>query len=213
MQRIRARSLLTMLAIVLVFGTIVFVLWLGAHAVLEGTMTGGDLGQFILYASIVAGSIGALSEVMGEAQRAAGATERLLELLAARSDIRNPAHPRAACARRQWRRPRAARRDLRLSVAPGHGGAVARVAGDPPGETVAVVGPSGRRQDHPVPAAAALLRPAVGAITPRRRRHPRPRPAHPARCDRHRAPGYRDLLGRRDGKHPLRPPGRDATRK
>jgi ATP-binding cassette subfamily B protein len=73
MQRIRARSLLTMLAIVLVFGTIVFVLWLGAHAVLEGAMTGGDLGQFILYASIVAGSIGALAEVMGEAQRAARA--------------------------------------------------------------------------------------------------------------------------------------------
>ena len=56
-------------------------------------MTGGDLGQFILYASIVAGSVGALSEVMGEAQRAAGATERLLELLAARSDIQDPAQP------------------------------------------------------------------------------------------------------------------------
>ncbi|MDB5960465.1 MAG: transporter, partial [Massilia sp.] len=90
MRRIRARSLLTMLAIVLVFGTIVFVLWLGAHAVLSGSMTGGDLGLFILYASIVAGSIGALSEVMGEAQRAAGATERLLELLGARSNIANP---------------------------------------------------------------------------------------------------------------------------
>ena len=68
MRRIRARSLLTMLAITLVFGTIVFVLWLGAHAVLAGTMTGGDLGQFILYASIVAGAVGALSEVMGEAR-------------------------------------------------------------------------------------------------------------------------------------------------
>ena len=93
-RRIRARATLTMLAIVLVFGAIVFVLWLGAHAVLAGTMTGGDLGQFILYASIVAGSVGALSEVIGEAQRAAGATERLLELLAARSDIQDPAHPR-----------------------------------------------------------------------------------------------------------------------
>ena len=93
-RRIRARATLTMLAIVLVFGAIVFVLWLGAHAVLAGTMTGGDLGQFILYASIVAGSVGALSEVMGEAQRAAGATERLLELLAARSDIQDPAQPK-----------------------------------------------------------------------------------------------------------------------
>src|SRR4051812_12612211 len=73
MRRIRARAWLTMVAIVLVFGAIVFVLWLGAHAVLAGTMTGGDLGQFILYASIVSGAIGALSEVMGEAQRAAGA--------------------------------------------------------------------------------------------------------------------------------------------
>lgn len=94
-RRIRARATLTMLAIVLVFGAIVFVLWLGAHAVLAGSMSGGELGQFILYAAIVAGSVGALSEVLGEAQRAAGATERLLELLAARSDIRDPAHPQA----------------------------------------------------------------------------------------------------------------------
>jgi len=144
MQRIRARSLLTMLAIVLVFGTIVFVLWLGAHAVLQGTMTGGDLGQFILYASIVAGSIGALAEVMGEAQRAAGATERLLELLAARSDIRNPAHPRALPARSSngaalalndltfaypSRQDTAALSHVTLAIRPG--------------ETVAVVGPSG----------------------------------------------------------------------
>eukprot|EP01030_Chromulinospumella_sphaerica_P016511 gene16511-16326_t len=93
MRRIRARAFLTMLAIVLVFGTIVFVLWLGAHAVLAGSMTGGDLGQFILYASIVAGAIGALSEVMGEAQRAAGATERLLELISVKSKIEAPAQP------------------------------------------------------------------------------------------------------------------------
>ncbi len=94
MRRIRARSLLTMIAILLVFGAIVFVLWLGAHAVIQGTMTGGSLGQFILYAAIVAGSIGALSEVLGEAQRAAGATERLLELLAEESPIQSPANPK-----------------------------------------------------------------------------------------------------------------------
>jgi ATP-binding cassette subfamily B protein len=144
MQRIRARSLLTMLAIVLVFGTIVFVLWLGAHAVLEGTMTGGDLGQFILYASIVAGSIGALAEVMGEAQRAAGAAERLLELLAARSDIRNPAHPRALPARSS-NGAALALHDLTFAypsrqdtAALDHVSLAIR-----PGETVAVVGPSG----------------------------------------------------------------------
>src|SRR5450830_434039 len=144
MRRIRARSLLTMLAIILVFGAIVFVLWLGAHAVLAGTMTGGDLGQFILYASIVAGSIGALSEVMGEAQRAAGATERLMELLGASSAIVEPARPKALPARTAagaavslddvtffyLSRPDSAalsRVDLRIA----------------PGETVALVGPSG----------------------------------------------------------------------
>lgn len=144
MRRIRARALLTMVAIVLVFGTIVFVLWLGAHAVLEGSMTGGDLGQFILYASIVAGSIGALSEVMGEAQRAAGATERLLELLSVKSSIQNPARPLPLPGRTASgaalaladvtfsypsRPETAALQHLSLSIAPG--------------ETVAVVGPSG----------------------------------------------------------------------
>ncbi len=90
MRRIRARSLLTMVAILLVFGAIVFVLWLGAHAVMQGNMSGGELGQFILYAAIVAGAIGALSEVMGEAQRAAGATERLIELMSVQSPIQSP---------------------------------------------------------------------------------------------------------------------------
>lgn len=93
MRRIRARSLLTMIAILLIFGAIVFVLWLGAQAVMQGDMSGGKLGQFILYASIVAGAIGALSEVMGEAQRAAGATERLLELMSVKSTITSPATP------------------------------------------------------------------------------------------------------------------------
>ncbi len=87
-RRVRARSSLTALAIVLIFGTIVFVLWLGAHAVIAGTMSGGTLTQFILYAGLVAGATGALSEVMGDIQRAAGATERLLELLAVRPAIR-----------------------------------------------------------------------------------------------------------------------------
>ena len=144
MQRIRARAFLTMLAIVLVFGTIVFVLWLGAHAVLQGTMTGGDLGQFILYASIVAGSIGALSEVMGEAQRAAGATERLLELLAARSSIRNPAHPRPLPARTGGGAALALRDVTFAYPSRQDTAALSHVSLDiKPGETVAVVGPSG----------------------------------------------------------------------
>ncbi len=144
MRRIRARAVLTMLAIVLVFGTIVFVLWLGAHAVLAGTMTGGDLGQFILYATIVAGAIGALSEVMGEAQRAAGATERLLELISVKSKIESPAQPLALP-------PRAASgaalslQDVGFSYpSRPDTAALEHLSLDiQPGETVAVVGPSG----------------------------------------------------------------------
>jgi len=143
-RRTRARAMLTMLAIVLIFGSIVFVLWLGAHAVLEGLMTGGDLGQFILYAGIVAGSVGALSEVMGDAQRAAGATERLLELLAAQSSIQDPVHPQALPARTA-NGARVTLADVtfaypsRLDAA-----ALSHLALEiRPGETVAVVGPSG----------------------------------------------------------------------
>jgi ATP-binding cassette subfamily B protein len=144
MRRIRARSILTMLAIVLVFGAIVFVLWLGAHAVLAGTMTGGDLGQFILYASIVSGAVGALSEVMGEAQRAAGAAERLLELLALRSSIESPLHPKPLPARK------AGGASLELAdigfsypSRPDHASLSHLNLTILPGETVAIVGPSG----------------------------------------------------------------------
>ena len=143
-RRIRARSLLTVIAIVLVFGAIVFVLWLGAHAVIKGTMTGGELGQFILYSVLVAGAVGALAETLGEAQRAAGATERLLELMAERSPIQSPEHPLplpprtgagAALALHDVSfnypsRPESpSLMHLSLTVAPG--------------ETIAVVGPSG----------------------------------------------------------------------
>jgi ATP-binding cassette, subfamily B, bacterial len=72
---------------VFVFAAIVFVLWLGAQAVLAGHMTGGQLSQFILYAVFTAGAVGAISEVWGDLQRAAGAAERLLQLLAARSPV------------------------------------------------------------------------------------------------------------------------------
>jgi len=144
LQRIRARSLLTAVAILLVFGAIVFVLWLGAHAVIQGRMTGGELGQFILYATIVAGATGALSEVMGEAQRAAGAAERLLELLVVRSPIQPPAAPLPLPAR--------AANGASLSLCdvsfhyPSRPGApsLSGISLDVrPGETVAVVGPSG----------------------------------------------------------------------
>ena len=80
-RRIVLRSTLTALGISLAFGVIVLVLWLGAREVAAGQMSHGALAQFVLYAALVAGSMGALSEVWGDLQRAAGATERLAELM------------------------------------------------------------------------------------------------------------------------------------
>jgi ATP-binding cassette subfamily B protein len=140
-RRIGTRAMLTAIMIVMVFGAIVLVLWLGARSVLEGSMTAGELSQFVLYAVMVAGGIGALSEVWGDVQRAAGATERLMELLAAKSDIVVAANPVPLppprgeiafehvtfCYPSRPRQPSLA--DVSLDVEPG--------------ETVAVVGPSG----------------------------------------------------------------------
>jgi len=80
-RRVRSRSVMTAVAIVLAFGVIVFVLWLGAQAKADGEMTAGELTQFDLYATLTAGAIAALAEVWGEVQRASGATERLIELM------------------------------------------------------------------------------------------------------------------------------------
>ena len=86
-ERIKVRSMLTALAITLAFSVIVFVLWVGALQVGRGQITIGQLTQFILYAALVSGSIGALSEVWGDLQRASGATERLVELIQAKPAI------------------------------------------------------------------------------------------------------------------------------
>lgn len=82
-KRITMRSLLTAAAIMMAFAVIVFVLWIGARQVTAGTISLGELTQFVLYAVLIAGSIGALSETWGDLQRAAGATERLVELMQA----------------------------------------------------------------------------------------------------------------------------------
>jgi ATP-binding cassette subfamily B protein len=92
-RRIQARALFSMIAITGMFSTLIVVLWIGARAVLAGEMTGGELGQFVLYAMFVAMSAAALSEQWGELQRAAGAMERLLELLQAVPRIRAPENP------------------------------------------------------------------------------------------------------------------------
>ena len=82
-KRIKMRSLLTAMAIVMAFAVIVFVLWIGARQVTAGAISLGELTQFVLYAVLIAGSIGALSETWSDLQRAAGATERLVELMQA----------------------------------------------------------------------------------------------------------------------------------
>jgi ATP-binding cassette subfamily B protein len=93
-ERIGARAGLTAAATFLVFGSIVGILWFGAHDVLTGSMTGGRLAQFVLYAAIAAGSVGILSEVWGEIQQAIGAAERLGEILAVEPEIVSPADPK-----------------------------------------------------------------------------------------------------------------------
>jgi len=91
--RTKARAGLTAIAIFLVFASVVGILWYGAQDVLSGTITGGRLGQFVLYAVLAAASMGELSEVWGEVNQAAGAAERLGELLAMQSQIKSPRHP------------------------------------------------------------------------------------------------------------------------
>lgn len=93
LQRIRVRAVLTALAITFIFGAITFVLFIGTQSVLDGRMTGGELGQFLLYAIFAAGAAAGLSEMWGEVQRAAGAMERLAELLEAEPQVRAPPDP------------------------------------------------------------------------------------------------------------------------
>lgn len=92
-RRVRVRAFLTAIIITAVMGTIIFVLWLGARQVNQGIMTGGELASFVLYAAMVAGSVSTMAEVWGDMMRAAGATERLLELLHTTSPITEPTQP------------------------------------------------------------------------------------------------------------------------
>ncbi len=93
-DRIRARAWLTAVVILLVFGSISTILWIGGHDVVGARLSGGDLAKFVFYAILVASSIGAISEVIGDLQRAAGAMERILELLGTRPVVTAPLHPK-----------------------------------------------------------------------------------------------------------------------
>ncbi len=141
-RRIRARALLTAIVIVTVFGAVGTVMWIGGHDVIAGRISPGELAAFVFYAVVVAGGVGALSEVVGELQRAAGAAERLMELLATKPQITAPVNPRPfpeppagsvvfdnVTFRYPARPDAAALEGFDLDVAPG--------------ETVAIVGPSG----------------------------------------------------------------------
>jgi len=94
-RRARARANLGAIIITLVFGAVVAVLWIGGHDVLAGRISAGELSSFVFFATIVASAVGGLADIFGDLQRAAGATERLFELLDCRPEITAPAAPRA----------------------------------------------------------------------------------------------------------------------
>lgn len=141
-SRIRARAILTALVIMLVFSAVGLILWLGGRAVIAGEMSPGELSAFVFYSILVAGSVGAFSEVVADLQRAAGAAERLFELLATEPVIAPPSAPVSLPSPTEGavrftdltfhypaQKEIAALSDFNLAVAPG--------------ERVALVGPSG----------------------------------------------------------------------
>jgi ATP-binding cassette subfamily B protein len=163
-QRIGTRAALTATVIVLVFGAVTLVLWSGAREVVAGQLSPGVLGQFVLYAVFAAGSVGALAETWGEVQRAAGAMERIDELLAEQPRLVAPAQARAL--------PQPLRGEIAFEAVTFHyptrpdTAALAhfslRVR---PGETVALVGPSGAGKTTVLQLLLRFYDPQQGRIT------------------------------------------------
>lgn len=141
-ERTYARSMLLGIVFLLVFGAVAVVLWAGGRGVIHGDITPGDLSAFLFYAVLTAGAVGAISEVFGDLQRAAGATERLVELLETPPDIKAPAEPLPM--------PEPARGAVKFDDVTFHYPSRPQVAAlrglnltVEPGEHVALVGPSG----------------------------------------------------------------------
>ena len=159
----RARAVLTLIIIFIVFSSVVAILWVGSHDVLTGQITPGRLGQFVLYAAFAASALGQLSEVWGEVSAASGAAERLFEILRVKSQITAPPRPVAL--------PVPARGDVgfekvsfaypaRPDVMAIDGVSLAVRAG----EKVAIVGPSGAGKSTLFHLLLRFYDPARGAI-------------------------------------------------
>jgi ATP-binding cassette subfamily B protein len=163
-RRTRARAMMTAAVIFSAFSSIACVVWVGARDVISHVMTGGQLVQFIFYAALTGGGVGALSEVWGELQRAAGASERLIQLLTTRPAIAAPSHPKAL--------PEPARGAVSFRnvtfhypTRPDHAALDGFNFQIRPGEAVALVGPSGAGKSTTFQLLLRFFAPQSGSIT------------------------------------------------